>query len=989
MESLLKQPIRCPILVGRTTELASLVDRLELAVAGAGRVVLLAGEAGIGKSRLVDELVAVAQRRGVAVRRGFCFEPDRSVPYAPISEMLGQDPTAIVTPESSLSTDPAAERQRRVSALRDAILAPARSRPLLVVVEDLHWCDEASLDLIAQVARRIAMTPAMLLLTHRSDETTVALFSLLASLDRLPYTTEIRLGRLRDADTEAMLRAILSLERPVRRDFLDALEAVTEGNPLFVEEAIKSLLAAGHVFFDGTWFRHELAEIDIPRSVQDAVRRRTEGLSNPAKAVLRTAAVAGRRFDFDLLRAALAIDETSLLECVNELVAAQLLVEESPDRFAFRHALTRQAVLAPLLGRERRLLHRRIAETLEQLSGPTAMAMAPELARHYSEAGEPANALPYARLAGNRALALESPGAAFEHFTRAIDAAETVGLPPEPQLFRLRARAAETLGRFDDARVDLERTIAEARNSKDLRTEWQALIDLGLLWASRDYAASGALLDDALAKARELNDPAAIAQSLNRRGNWRLNVGDPVSAKSDHMEALASFLKLGAPRDEAATLDLLGMATAHCGDPIRAAEHYRRATELYRALHDRRGLVSALAMLAQLGAADNRIYPSPPTAIVDPVSLAREAIAVAREIDWRPGEAFALIGLSFAAAVEGEIAVSLEAARAAVALAEEIDHRLWLASAHSSVGLIYGVFGAFPAAVRHLERGNALASELGSAYFVGQISVFLGWTHRLAGDIERADAVLDKFRTRFPMPHPFLDRIILRLRGELALASGDASGALDVADSLLADGHTAWGASVTPPSFSLLRGQALTALGRIDEAEAVLIAAREIAKTQRGLPLHLDLERALFDLYRALGDKAEMARATETQQALFARILANISDAPDPDLDGRSLRDQAREFLLPPAPLKRTLTPLQAAKQTYAGLTAREREVAAQIARGRTNRDIADQLSIGERTVVTHVTHILTKLGFNSRAQIAVWAADKGLREPDESSPNR
>jgi predicted ATPase len=205
-----------------------------------------------------------------------------------------------------------------------------------------------------------------------------------------------------------MLSAIFELRRSVftvlpltQGDLLDALYALTEGNPFLVEELLKSLIEAGDIVYEhGYWQRKEAGEWHIPRSVQDAVDLRTAQLSEGARQVLSLAAVAGRHFDFALLQALTKHDEAQLLRLLKELIAAQLLVEESAERFAFRHALTRQAVTAQLLGRERKALRRTIAETLEHLYASSIEAHSADLAYHFFEAGAWEQALLYGQRAG-------------------------------------------------------------------------------------------------------------------------------------------------------------------------------------------------------------------------------------------------------------------------------------------------------------------------------------------------------------------------------------------------------------------------------------------------------------------------------------------------------------------------------------------------------------------------------------------------------------
>jgi predicted ATPase len=204
-----------------------------------------------------------------------------------------------------------------------------------------------------------------------------------------------------------MLRAIFALPRSARLELPDSIYALTEGNPFFVEEILKSLITAGDIFYiDDHWDRKSLSEFRIPRSVQDAVRQRTDRLSESARRVLILSAVAGRRFDFALLQQLTGYDESQLLAVMKELISAQLVVEESEERFAFRHALTRQAIYADLLVRERKALHRTIADTLERLYAPVLDTYLADLAYHFYEAGAWEKALEYGQRAGEEAQAM-------------------------------------------------------------------------------------------------------------------------------------------------------------------------------------------------------------------------------------------------------------------------------------------------------------------------------------------------------------------------------------------------------------------------------------------------------------------------------------------------------------------------------------------------------------------------------------------------------
>ena len=443
-----QQSVICPVVVGRADYLDSLTQQIEQTRQGRGATVLLAGEAGIGKSRLVREAKIMAQQAGFAVRQGNCFEPDRVVAYAPLLDLVRAMLAGSPTVDSATIVQPlAAELSRLLSELAphlpDAALSPAATpeeekrrlfdnlvrvftaqpTPLLLIVEDLHWCDELSLEFLLTLARQSSRRPLLLLLTYRNDETTTALRQCLSSFDRARLAIELPLHRLSAYQTKAMIQATIGQATAVDREFAERIYALTEGNPFFVEELLKSLIASGEISFAGEqWTHRPTGALHVPRTVQVAVAQRLGQLSAAAQQVLMVAAVTGRRFDFSLLQAITGHSEAELLQRIKELMRSQLVVEESADVFAFRHALTQQAIYADLLQRERRSLHRMVAETLERLAAAALDTQIDALAFHYHHAGVWHKSLLYAHRAGQRSGALYAPHAAVEYFTHAIEA---------------------------------------------------------------------------------------------------------------------------------------------------------------------------------------------------------------------------------------------------------------------------------------------------------------------------------------------------------------------------------------------------------------------------------------------------------------------------------------------------------------------------------------------------------------------------------------
>jgi DNA-binding CsgD family transcriptional regulator len=1007
MDSPLATSVVCPILIGRAPQLAALDRLIEQAGGGHGQAAAVAGEAGMGKSRLVAEACARAAGRGFAVLVGRCFEPDRALPYAPLIDLLRthlgvRPPEAIMgalgpmaphlvglLPEfaplvtgvaSPPALDPQQERGRVAHSFARFLAYQSVDRPLLLVIEDLHWCDDASLDVLLTLARRAASQPLLLLLTYRSDELHPGLAGMLATLERERLSSEIQVTSFDETELDAMLRVIFDQRRPIRGEFLSTLYGLTEGNPFFVEEVLKSLIAAGDIFYArGQWDRKPLGELNIPRTVQVAVHRRVELLSAEARRLLTLAAVAGRRFDFDLLHALTGHDERELLELIKELIAAQLVIEESAETFAFRHALTREALYGDLLARERRALHGAIAEALEAIvqaraSEPRDVWMG-DLAYHSFEAGLWARALEYARQAGQHAQRRYAPRAAIEHLSRAIVAAGQLAAQPQPSLYRDRGRMHDTLGAFEQAHDDYQAALRSARALGDRHTEWQALLDIGFLWASRDAATMSEYLQGALALARSLNDPIMLGHSLNRVGNWYLVAEQPRAALRYHQEALALFQASGDRHGLAETFDLLGSTYVMGDDILAGVAQYEQAVALFRELGHLQGLLSSLTVLAMRGASypwSATVWPVVPAA--DCIRDGEEALRIARQIDWRAGEANALVYLAFGYGPRGEYQLALEQARAASEIAQEIDHSGWMVGAWVALGAIALDLLALNQARQYLEQAHARAGELGS-FFTRIAAGLLASACVAQHDFARAEDVLAGALDPDTAMETRGQRLAWCARAELSLAAGAPAPALEIVDRLIDSALNAdiYGEGSVPRLWRL-RGDALAAIGRTAEAEAALLAADAGAEARGLLPMRWRILASLGRLYQSQGRRKQAEMAFAATRAIVDHLAAAV---PDAELRTAFLRSTSALIPRPPAP-----TPRRATKHAYDGLTEREREVATQIARGLSNHEIAEALVLSERTVATHVSNILAKLDYTTRAQIAAWASDKGLTKP-------
>jgi DNA-binding CsgD family transcriptional regulator len=1013
----LQHDVVCHTLVGRDPQVTALRQVLSRAREGDGRVALIVGEAGVGKSRLLIAMIEDARAAGFFVLQGACFESERTIPYAPlldlvrllarsgspalVAHVLAPAATELVTlfPElrpllpdatPSATIDPESDKRRLFHALAEAITLVARTQPVLLAFEDVHWSDDATLDLIFHLSRSTTGQPVAIALTYRGEEAQDRLTRLVADLERARVVADLPVERLGRADIGTMLQEIFGAHENLGAEFVHLLHGLTEGNPFFVEETLKALIIAGDLaptnIGGSGWRARPLERVRVPRTAAEAVRRRLASLTVPARAVASTAAVAGRRFDFELLQTLTTHDERELLSLVKELISAQLVVEESAERFAFRHALTREAIYAELLGRERIALHREVAAALERQHAASPDSVVESLAYHAWEAGEWERAASYAERAARHALALSAPREAVSHLDRAFAASERAGVRPAIALHVARGRANETLGEFQRAEDDFTAALERARAESDLHGEWSALHALGLLWSARDYAQAGQYRRAALDAARRLGDELLVARSLNRVGNWHVNLEDPQAGLPHHEEALAIFERVGFEQGVAETVDLIAMTHHIAGDQRAAASYYERSVALFTKMDNRRGLSNALALLALCGTSYQSSSTTPFTSpAVDDELQSMRSIRLAREIGWRAGEAFMRFILADVFSERGEYERALPLAREALAQAEEIQHREWTVGSHRILGAMALDLLMPNVAREHLEAAHRISLRLGSRVWIRWTAAPLAMARARMSDLPGAlDVWNNAARLAGPAAAPLPDEApgttartlgecqLWLARGELALVEGRPDLCLDIANARLAAERARNPASLLGvPRLLLLRADALTTLERYDEAESAIDVAREAATAQGAQPLVWRSELALGHVYRLQRRRLEARRSFDGARAIADGLAARI---PDDGLRARFIEKLDSAIPSTPAP-----TPARAARDALGGLTRRERDVAQRIAHGKANRVIAQELGIGERTVEGYVTSARAKLGFGSRTQLAAWAVEHGL----------
>jgi class 3 adenylate cyclase/tetratricopeptide (TPR) repeat protein len=460
--------------VGRAAELTRLAAKVREARAGSGGFVMLVGEPGIGKTRTLEECAETARAEGALVLWGRCYEGEAARPYGPFVEALGDyargaapevlradlgfgaAPLARLVPAlrdrlpdipEPAPMQPDEERVRLLDAVAQFVIGLAARAPVVLVLDDLHWADAASVAVVRHVARFAPRHRLLLLGAYRDVEVTLQqpLTDTLGALPRETTYEHLALPGLDGTEVGQLLEAVADQEVPA--SLVTAITAETSGNPFFIREVLLHLIEEGRIVrCGGEWISSlPIEQVGIPQGVRQVIQRRLARLSEAANRLLRAAAGFSGSVRFDLVSRVASLDEEDALDAIDEALGAQLLRPASDaEHIDFTHALVRHTLYAELSQPRRVRLHRRIAEAMEQVYGNRAGEHADEIARHYHQSVS----LPGAERGVSHALvaaASAEGSAAFAEASEYLRMALALSSPSEPRRPRMLARLALAL----------------------------------------------------------------------------------------------------------------------------------------------------------------------------------------------------------------------------------------------------------------------------------------------------------------------------------------------------------------------------------------------------------------------------------------------------------------------------------------------------------------------------------------------------------------
>ncbi len=887
-------------LVNRLREWNLLRGVFDGLVRGRGSIVFLSGDAGLGKTRLIDEaLERLAPPLNAQIATASAYAYELNQPYGLSTRLLrgvlgltaGDSADAIRARLDQVLGGVAAEHRRvletllgvahdgpghelageaffnQLIACMDAFWrGRAAAGPVVLALDDLQWADASSVAVFGHLFALSESAPVLFLCAMRRDRRSHGWRLRDVAEHDFPHRfDESALYPLTDGESRLLLDGLLD-GSTLPDAYRNTILAKTEGNPLFLEEVVHNLIERGHLLREGEgapWTVAATGSVELPDSLQALLTARIDRLDEDTRRTLQIAAVVGRAF----LRSALAalVERPDALDRqLLELQRMELVREVTrlPEpEYAFHHTLIHEATYNTILVKERRVLHRRMAEILAARDDAPAAA----LAHHWLEGDAPAQAWPHLLAAGDAALRLNATAEAIAHFERALPIAQAqndaAGLI---HLYSARGRALELESRFaeaDSVYGELER-LGDARDEP--RLQLAAIIAQGKLRANvtpfYDPVAGRALMQRALALAEALDDrPAEVRILWNLLNMDRFDVFNLEHATTHGERALALARELGLAEETAYLLNDLGEALGSLGHMAQARDMMGEAVQRWRELGNEPMLADGLTGLANWTGFGGDL----------PGARARadEAYAITMRIGSPWGQAYSGAVRGLIRALQGEIGAGVEALRTAIGRAEDAGFIGGQVLARSFLSQILFGAGALDEAASAAEEGLAVGrAQL--PQFAGMCLGRLARVRIATGDVQAAAALLDDPLLRGTRQQAFVEIDVALARIALELGSGQPAAALAQADEE-ARRLEEMGGVIWLPEVLRARAHALEALGRPAEALADLVAAADVARAAgaRGM-----LWSHLADLAGAQARHGDAEAAAETQREAAAEL---------------------------------------------------------------------------------------------------------------------
>ncbi|MGC9060695.1 MAG: tetratricopeptide repeat protein [Thermoplasmata archaeon] len=748
--------------INRIEEFEALKSHLHAVLNGNGRFVLITGEAGMGKTRLVEELKNYATPLGVKFYKGRCLYIENSDPYLPIIDALNQyfEETASEkietggegsSPLGLLATDAApapsdggflpigmsiageekemkpvekinvdTERDKMFGTITDLIIGISKVHPIAIFIDDLQWADTGTLQMLHYIGRNIKQARVLLLGAYRPEDLQehegfhplIEIFQRMG-LERLYH--QINLSRLKYEHALEFVRYLLKND-DISPKFMKRLYFETDGNPFFIEELCNTLIEEGLVKPGVyTWdLGVDWERISLPATIKDVISRRIAKLDEPSKKILMYAAVIGYEFNLRVLQKAVEMDESEILDPFERLISMKFIKESetAPETYMFEHIQVRTAVYESLSKSRLRLMHKKVGEIIEEMhQGKSTDEIIFVLARHFTLGKVQDKALEYNIKAGEKARKLYAFQEALSYYNTALqimEEDETESIEKSRKFIQLLQTTGELcilLGKWDDAIRTFERVVEICKRMNDERSLAYAQISLGNIRRTRgEYENARMCFENAIQVLQKIKDMRGLSDAYRGLGYIQWRLGNYEAAINFYNIAMKYIIQIGDFRRLGTIFIDMGNIFGDKGNASKSEEYYKKAIEELKKVNDLNELARAHNNLGDLYLQEGKY-----ALALENFEQSREYAEKIGNIDW--------IGWAFFNMAEvyihlGEIEKAKQSNTRAKPLMEAISDRVGLQAVMRIEGIIHGEEGRFEDAIKSFNEALELVKAL-------------------------------------------------------------------------------------------------------------------------------------------------------------------------------------------------------------------------------------------------------------------------------------
>lgn len=745
--------------VGRDKELSELKSNLDNAIKGHGRVVFIAGEAGIGKTRLVNELGLYARSKNIRFLVGRCLYQKGAIPYLPFIEALSnysrviklsvdkEKPKADRGTQIWKSAYPQDEKARLFEELSHLIIDIANDKPLILFLDDLHWADIATLQLLHYVARSTRHSPVLICCAYRLEELseidgkTHPLIGTLQRMMKENLCSVIELERLGQSSAKEMIRSCFK-ERDLPEDFFTVIYEETEGNPFFIEEVVKSIQEGlSEVGIDEQWIT---SKIQIPKTVREVIERRVNMLDKTTKELLRYASVIGEEFDLDTLLHSMEINENDILDPVDKLLEAKLIYEyysRDEEVYKFNHSLIQDVVYEGLSRVRKQLMHKQVADGLEKMHRHEIDKVVYDIAYHFSKSKDYEKTCRYSIEAGDKAVRIYALDDATIYYKMALDSLaelqDTKGNKQKKMDLLLKmGDTSDLIGKWDEA---LDYYQHSMRMGKEIGNDLgmaESYRRIGYMYRNKcewDFAVKN--FEKARRLSESIDDVHGMANACRGLGDVYRKKGQSEKAIKYCEECVNKAKKINNALEIAKAYITIGNIYRNKGKLDKALKYFKKSLEILEKINNMYEMAIVYNNLGTIYYDNGELDKA--------IEYIKKSIELSGKIGYIRLKAYGLCNIGEIYAKKLDLDKAKDCTDKALEFFKKIDDKIGISMSYQHYGIIYKLKKEWDKSIRYFKESINILEELDIPHELASTHLEFALMHKEKGNKQESKKYLE------------------------------------------------------------------------------------------------------------------------------------------------------------------------------------------------------------------------------------------------------